>query len=602
MAAGAGAVLALSGFLPWYRGQAAFEPTLEAWAAIAIGLMATGAIRLLVTTASVHRRRFVGFALGALAFLLTGYVATQFYAFHARHFPDEGVAQHVLFVSWGLWLAIAASLALVWSGVPTTRARPERGVRPASVEEGLPVHVRWGLPLLVLLTAFTVYDSNVGHPAIVNFDESHYIRVAFNMTDGILIDPAWGDEMRPFNFEHPPVGKYFIALGYAIHGEPHDELSWQEIRKLCDEDKPEECAEDAASWRWGSVFVGSLGVLGAYWIGLRLFNRVSAGVFAAGFLLTDNLYYLHARTAMLDVYVIAFLLLAIGLTLGPKPWHRWLGSISYGLALGSKHPALFVLPVLLLLIFMTSNQTGLWMRIRDALIRGAIVPASVYVATYAPYWWIWFKAKGVFGAMDNFAFVHQEALGWGYAADVDPHPYVSQPWTWLTLKRPVFYFLGYNDSGDVAHIYSFGNVFVWWVGTALVLYALSRGVLHVLKNPGRLGPRAAWDWIRHPSHPWQASPHFLSALLFASAYTPFFLLKRDPFNFYFLVAAPFLSIVLAGFAASAWNERGGWRLLSLATLLVAVATFAFFSPITEGTYILERDFQHIMNRIPGVKQ
>ena len=96
--------------------------------------------------------------------------------------------------------------------------------------------------------------------------------------------------------------------------------------------------------------------------------------------------------------------------------------------------------------------------------------------------------------------------------------------------------------------------------------------------------------------------HLFAALLFLCAYGPFFLLKRDPFNFYFLIAAPFFSLVLAGYLGKMWNARPVARLLVVLFMVGALAVFAFFHPVVAGTYITEQDFQYIMHRVPEMKQ
>lgn len=600
VAMAAAAVAVLAALLPWYSGGPWLAPGRDP---LVTGALAALALTILLATRGPQNqfvRRVVCFALGLLLLALSLWVAYKYYLFHAGIAPKKGIMGHALYLGVGLDLTIVAGAVLAWCSIPTSRAAPGPTPLHPFDERALPFAKRYLVPLVILLVAYNVYHEEVAEPSIIDFDEAHYVRVALNMTDGILIDPSWG-EPRPFNFEHPPVGKYLIALGYALAGEPHDELDWPAYKDLCDTDNPD-CAKDAAGWRWGSVLVGSLGVLGMYWLGLRLFRSVAGGVFAAAFLLLDNLYYLHSRTALLDIFAAGFSLLALGVMMGPSRAHPWIGGAIYGLALAGKHTALFVLPVVLLILYLRAPIPTIWMRVRRALLAGLFTPLIVYFTSYAPYLVLWAKMRGPLYALEMFQYIHVESVRWTYAADVEPHPFVSRPWTWLSMVRPVFYYVGYNGQQDVAHIYAIGNPAVWWLGFAALLAFLAAGATAWARNRPRLGLRAFVDWAGRPFHLTPARGRVLAALLFVSAFAPFFVLQRDPFNFYFLTAAPFLSLLLAGVAAPLWERGNPDKLLAIVLLVTALAVFAFYHPVVSNTFIKEEDFQYIMHRIPHMRQ
>lgn len=616
-ALGALVALLVAAELPWWSGQD-FLPLAMAklgYASLSvelhrIGVAGLAILGLIVVAAllagrrSAMPRRLTSVVLGLAAIAIAGYTGYGYFRFHNDLDPGAGIAGHLTFIGPGLYLALLAGLVLAWSGIRTDRAGREAPTT-TRVDSRLRVSARTLLPLVLFLATFAWYQTDLGNPAAIDFDESHYVHVALNLTDGQLINPDWNDkecphDCRPFNFEHPPIGKYFISAGYALYGQPHDELGWNDYHELCKEAKPE-CAPDARSWRLGSAFAGSLGVLGIYWLGLRLFGTVSAGLLAAGFLLTDNLYYLHSRIAMLDIFPIAFALLAAGVSLGPKRWHPWAGSVLFGLAVASKLSALFLVPPFFLLVFLTSKQTNRWMRLRDALIRALILPAFVYVLAYLPYWIVW-GGHGITEAVRSFLFVHGEAFKWLYRAKLDkPHPHFSEPWTWIPMRRPVFYYLHYEGT-KVAHIYAVGNAFVWWAGSVAMVYTWILSPTRFLSFHPRLGLRAFWEWIGRPFAMTRANATLLASLFFACAYGPYFAVHRGQFNFYFLQAAPFFSLLLAGYLAPSWDAGGGRRLLTIVALVAAACVFAFFHPVSAGTHLTEQDFQYIMRRIPGMTQ
>jgi dolichyl-phosphate-mannose--protein O-mannosyl transferase len=715
------AIIILGAMLPWYRGQPLLvAPTREALVAAGLGVLAVALLLWVRGAQNTRLRRQLCLLLGGGTLLAAGYVAIVYVQYHAGIAPKEGIIGHLAYLGIGLDLTILGGMLLVWSGVPSPAPAPPVPAASPDPEERMPRWQRIAVPLMVFVAAFAFYHTDVEKPSIVDFDEAHYVRVALNITDGVLIDPAWA-EPRPFNFEHPPVGKYFIALGYWLYGEPHDEYTWPQYHQGCDErecppelkhdgcrvdcredqvykgcntDNPQ-CRRDAASWRFGSVLVGSLGVLGIYWLGLRLFRNVAGGLLSAGLLLTENLYYLHARTAMLDIFAVGLLLLGLGVFLGPTRWHRWAGSAIYGFAVASKHYALFLLPVLLLFAVLRAPRPDRLWRLRDALLFGLLVPFAAYTLTYLPYMWIWATSSGrVVDAYHWFVYMHQEGFRWTYRAELDkPHPYFSRPWTWVPMKRPVFYFVGYDSVGNVGHIYAIGNPFLWWSASVAVLYAfftrtsdwvvrqfawdprsywtvfaslvappvllvlfdafrrvLASGVdgledrlkrladevpnaisglladsdsfllwgagtfaflalafsLKWVRSPrmreSRVGPRAFWEWTDRPLPLHRDLAVFIAALLFLFAYGPFFLLKREPFNFYFLNASPFYALAAAGFLVYAWTRGAPGRLLVILYVTLSALAFAFFHPVVAGTYITEQDFQYIMHRIPGMQQ
>lgn len=480
--------------------------------------------------------------------------------------------------------------------------KPFKLPRPARlpVESTLPFLARWGMPWLVLLTAFHFYHAELEEPSIVDFDEGHYIKVARNFTRGILFDPAWGDP-RPQNFEHPPLGKYLIALGLWANGRPHEDMENVAYLRRCNFDNPE-CEKDAYAWRIGGAWAAAFGVLGMYWIGLRLFNRLSAGILTAGLLLLDGLYFLHARLAMLDIYPSAFCLLAFGLSLGPRSVHRWLGGVAFGLALASKFPATFLLPPFLLLHFLKSPHIHRWMRLRDALIRGFILPAGLFLASFAPFWVLWYQRggggwEGIRFALDSFVLVEGGAVRWDWGGDAQ-HPYTSPPWAWLAMTRPVWYYVQADAAGNVGKIYSIGNPALWWSATfALLAFWLRATPRWFLTEGFDLRFSALWDWWKRPFHFTRETSLWFASILFAIAYGAFYLVRREQFLFYFVLGAPYLSLFLGGLLSQYWSRGGAPRLLVLLLFSIIAATFAFYFPLVTGIQGTEQSFNFVFGSI-----
>lgn len=481
-------------------------------------------------------------------------------------------------------------------------SQPEIGSWGARAESSLPRILRWGTPFLVFFIAFAFYHHQVGEPSLLAFDEFYYVPAARDLLRGTLIDPKW-PEPRPINYEHPPMGKYLIALGIQLSGNPHEEIIYNTFyTNMCKTDNPE-CARDAHAWRIATVTLASLGVLGIYWVGLRLFNRFSAGVIASALLLLDGFYFVHARLALLDPFMISLLLLAFGVALGRTRFHAWTGSVLFGLALGTKFPALFLLPPFFLLHLLRSPRLDPGKRLGEALVKAVIVPGAVFVALYAPFFVEWYRiggggSAGIVYAIHTFLFVEKDALRWTYAGQFRNY-YASEPWTWILLARPIPYYVAETTAGTVRRILSLGNPFLWWTAAAALVGFAARALFRwTVRGPAQVPLSSLWTWLRRPFQFTRSSSLWFAVFLFLSAYGPFFLLQRQQFNFYFLLACPFLSLFAAGILSENWDRRSGRRLLVLLYLVIAAAAFTFYYPLYSGLHISEAHFEFVYGSIP----
>lgn len=142
---------------------------------------------------------------------------------------------------------------------------------------------RWeysGLCLLVLLS-LALHFVIIDNPAEMLFDEQHYVNDARTVIQG-------GESLR---LEHPSLGKIFVVSGMRLFG-----------------DKP-------LGWRFFSVILGTIGIIFFYLICRRLgMSRRTA--YIATFLLTlENMTFVQASVAMLDVFTLPFMFACIWLYL-----------------------------------------------------------------------------------------------------------------------------------------------------------------------------------------------------------------------------------------------------------------------------------------------
>jgi dolichyl-phosphate-mannose-protein mannosyltransferase len=167
-----------------------------------------------------------------------------------------------------------------------------------------------GLCLLVLLT-LVMHFGTIMQPNEPVFDEQYYVTDARHILQG----------EGTARTEHPPLGKLFIAFGMFLFG------------------------DNPFGWRFFSVLFGTICIILFYLIcrQLTISKKVS---FLATFLLSlENLSFVQAGVAMLDVYCLAFMLGSFWLYLKGR---YLISGLSIGLSALAKLSGALALPVILL--------------------------------------------------------------------------------------------------------------------------------------------------------------------------------------------------------------------------------------------------------------
>ena len=193
---------------------------------------------------------------------------------------------------------------------------------------------RWAGPVLVALISLTVFGYDLSsEPHFV--DESAYLSQSFYadlMLGAKWDDPSW---LSYAGYDLPPLPKYVIGWSLRAHGYrrpgPLAMRAWYRNIEVQFSTNDEFTAA-----RIPSVVLGTLGCLAIYALGCIAGGR-RVGLLAAGLLMSNPLYAMHARRAMSDVYAEAFLLsaLAVGLwsikrLLSNRGWYRPFAGLAFG--------------------------------------------------------------------------------------------------------------------------------------------------------------------------------------------------------------------------------------------------------------------------------
>lgn len=246
------------------------------------------------------------------------------------------------------------------------------------------------LVLVFLILQFIIISS----PSVLVFDEYFYVPDARSIIDN-------GITQRP---EHPPLGKLLITTGILIFG-----------------DSP-------IGWRLFPVLFGAGAVILFYFICRELRIPREATLLATFLLVFDNMTFVQASVAMLDVYGLVFLFAAFLLYLRSK-----FAASGLMIALSSlvKVAGILALPVIALHWWFTGRKDA-----RRFLI--SMVPA--------PFFFLFFMFLSGYtisgSALNPFQQVKtmvelSSSITFAYAQ----HPSASYPWEWVLrpLMMPYWY-------------------------------------------------------------------------------------------------------------------------------------------------------------------
>ncbi|MEH3102334.1 MAG: glycosyltransferase family 39 protein [Sphingomonas phyllosphaerae] len=296
-----------------------------------------------------------------------------------------------------------------------------------------------GTPRLIALGiavfSWLVFVFRLSVPAKPVFDEVHYLPAA----------RALLALSGPTNIEHPLLAKELIAAGIHLFG-----------------DVP-------FGWRIASTLAGSATMAGVFALTHLLTQRVRPALLATIFALLGFTIYIQARIAMLDTFMVAFLIWGIVLlssAIRDGSVLRWsAGSVLLGLATACKWAtAPYVAAAAITFVLMRRERPQRWPGLGTvpalALLGGLSV--LTYVLTFAP---------AFFYASDALTLRTLPQFQWDMylrqTQKLPPHTYQSTWWTWPFLIRPIWYLYEPVD-GAQRGILLLGNPAVMWGGLVAV--------------------------------------------------------------------------------------------------------------------------------------
>ncbi len=406
----------------------------------------------------------------------------------------------------------------------------------------------------ITLVSLALRLFHLGTPKGFVFDEVYYV-------DGARDYLAHGVEVtgqEPEFVVHPPVGKWLIALGIKIFG------------------------DNEFGWRFMGALLGAAMIVLIALIAHRLFRNSYLTIAASALMAMDGLALVHSRTALLDIYLSFFVLLATYLFL--TRWHWWAG-IALGLAVATKWSALYYLALfgLVALYRAFNHNTGrnLIKPTLKTVAQYALIPFSIYMTS----WTGWFiSARG--WARDyssniivSFIHYHSQMLGF-HTGLVQKHSYQANPWSWLVMGRPTSFFYETPKNCGADHcsqeVLALGTPLLWWLATIAVAVVIG-------------------FWIKSFAVNRYEPPLNVIVTGIAAGYLPwFFFQKRTVFSFYAIVFEPFLilAIIYCAYVSLLHfeNKRNIYTILGLIGLVIFI-NFIFFLPVFTGDVITYDSWQ-----------
>jgi dolichyl-phosphate-mannose--protein O-mannosyl transferase len=390
-------------------------------------------------------------------------------------------------------------------------------------------------PIAAILTfALSIRLWRLSLPTGYIFDEVYYAKNANSLLSSAVELDAQGQAEFVV---HPPFGKWLIAIGIRFFG------------------------NEEFGWRFASAIFGTLSILLIYLIVKKLFNSEFLSITAALLMAFDGLNLVMSRVALLDIFLMFFILLSIYFLITNN---LWLSGSAIGLAISIKWSAAFLIPLVILFVVIYNKVT--FRNLYKVVSQFTLLPITIYFASWSG--WI-FSSQGwarqsesnVFASLWNY---HLQILDFHQGLD-DKHAYQANPWSWLVLGRPTsFYYESPSDCGAekcAQEILAIGTPLLWWISIFAV--AITFGFLVT-----KLERAAA-----------------IILLGFVGTYLPwFFIQSRTTFYFYSISILPFLILALIYCFNQLLNIANYKKYIISFVILVAI-NFIYFLPIYLGISI-----------------
>ena len=215
---------------------------------------------------------------------------------------------------------------------------------------------------------------------------------------------------QDFNLEQPPLGKVIISIFVYTFSPNIVSYFWARVP---------------------SIIMSAIALVSMYGIGLTLFNEKKWALLSIIFLNFDTLFWIHSRAALLDIYMLAFMILGIFLYLRKHPY---LSMIFFALSALSKWTGIFGL-FAVLIYSLVQREGGMKHTVKQLVMSLSLCSVITFIGFTA--------LLQLFGVSHNPITEIMLYLKWNsnvnWTLSLIQGVPSSQPWSWLFNQTPVRY-------------------------------------------------------------------------------------------------------------------------------------------------------------------
>jgi dolichyl-phosphate-mannose--protein O-mannosyl transferase len=481
----------------------------------------------------------------------------------------------------------------------------------------MPGSPAWGWigPLLVTALGGFLRFYRLGVPHAVVFDETYYVPDAYSIlrhgveykhasnVNALLARGSTHILTGPAEYvAHPPLGKVMIAAGEWLFG------------------------LTPFGWRFAVAAIGTISILMLARITRRMTRSTLLGSIAGLLLALDGLELVLSRTAILDLFVMFWVLAAFGLLVidrdrtrarlaaaaagddnggGPKLGIRWLlvlAGLCLGFATASKWNGIWFLPAFAALVIawdLGARRAAGFASPARGMLRSdawwlpawfALVPLAAYLAS----WSGWFASSGGYdrtwaaangnrlpgwSALDSLYQYNKSMLQFGLGL-AKSQTYQSDPVGWLVLARPISFYsvclpsnaCGSTRASTEQEVLAIGTPLIWWGAALALAVCLIWWLARRDWRPGAVLLAVAAGWLPWIWFYWHD--------------------RRTEFYFYAVAFEPFLIIAVTlclglviGRAEASPARRMTGSLVAGGYLIAVLADLAYLYPVLAAQVI-----------------
>jgi dolichyl-phosphate-mannose-protein mannosyltransferase len=492
----------------------------------------------------------------------------------------------------------------------------------------------WAGPTLIMLFGGFLRFYRLSKPNAVVFDETYYVPDANSiLRHGVELNHVPNPAGNPNYFNdlllkgnpnfllktgevvaHPPLGKIMMAVGQWTFG------------------------LTPFGWRFSVAVVGTVSILMTARIARRMTGSTMLGCVAGLLLALDGLELVLSRTAILDIFLMFWVLAAFGLLVidrdqvkarldaaaaddgtGSDPsagphlgirWTRVCAGLCLGAACASKWNGIWYLLAFAVLAiawdlgarraagFGRWLEGGLRSEARWMPVWFGLAPLVVYVASWTGWFFNtsgydrnWAPLHGnhtpIWSTIDSWWQYNHWMLQFGLGLSTG-QSYKSNPVGWMVLARPISFYWAEPacsvKGGCASEVLAIGTPLIWWGGSLALLFCLNWWII------GLIG-----DLVFHrtPKRDWRAGAVLLGV---AAGWLPWIWFawhdNRTEFYYYAVVFDPFLVIAITlclgliiGPARAAPGRRAVGAVAAGGYLVAVLLNLAYLYPILTAEVI-----------------